>query len=72
MKPIDVDDLYVVSPGYILVIYQDDNYGGGSQTFNNSSGLTPQSYGPSNLNQANSCKLYYRTFSNEIRINNIS
>lgn len=61
----------VTFPGYKIVLYQNTNYTGTSVPYDNFSGttticstLTPNFY--------SSCKVYYRSDSNEVTIANIS
>lgn len=62
----DNDDVWVVYPGYKIVIYANDGYGGSSYTINNYSGSSPSYVESSSANNANSVKLYYLNDSNEI------
>jgi hypothetical protein len=55
----DIDNQYIVLPGFKLIVYVDGNYTGSSTTFDNTTGIKPK-YGSTNfLNQGNSCQLYY-------------
>ena len=70
LKVADVDDIYVVYPGYKLIVYFNDGYSGQSATINNYTGTTPtyidsvSLYGSNNA--INSCRLYYLNDSTEI------
>jgi hypothetical protein len=71
------DDMYIVMPGYRIVIYDSINYGGTFWEYNNINGTMPLYYGfirnatheivtnvdtlRSKVNQGSSCKLYYGT-----------
>jgi hypothetical protein len=70
LKVADVDDIYVVYPGYKLIVYFNDGYSGQSAIINNYTGTTPtyidsvSLYGSNNA--INSCRLYYLNDSTEI------
>jgi len=53
------DDLYIVMPGYRLVIYPSQNYGG-TRTLDYTNGSSaPQSIRPTPINAGRSCLLYF-------------
>jgi hypothetical protein len=70
LRSSDVDDSYVVYPGYKLIVYYNDGYSGTSGTIDNYNGTTPSYVNSSSvyggINQINSCRLYYLNDSNEI------
>jgi hypothetical protein len=70
LRSSDTDDSYIVYPGYKLIVYFNDGYGGTSGTIDNYTGTTPTYINSSNLynnvNQINSCRLFYLNDSNEI------
>ena len=55
----DIDDFYLVMPGYKIIVYVNDNYGGNSTTIDNTASSTIIILATSNVNQGSSCKLYY-------------
>ena len=58
----NVDDYFIVMPGYKLTVYTDNGYGGSSYTIDNTIGIEP-SFKKSNTgtaNTASSVKLYYK------------
>ena len=71
LKAPDLDDNYVVYPGYKLNLYYNDGYNGYAGTVDNYAGTTILRYVASiniygSQNQINSCRLYYLNDSNEI------
>ena len=76
INPEDVDDAWVLEPGYKLVVYIDVLYGGLSYTMNNYAGTTPLYKTSVELvgyaNVVSSYKLYYLLDSNEITYANMS
>jgi hypothetical protein len=70
LKSPDLDDNYIVYPGYKLNLYYNDGYNSYAGTIDNYSGTTLR-YAASisiygSQNQINSCRLYYLSDSNEI------
>lgn len=58
----NVDDYFIVMPGYKLIVYQDVNHSGSSYAIDNSNGTTPL-FKKSITNTANSVssvRLYYK------------
>jgi hypothetical protein len=55
----DIDDNYLVMPGYKIIVYVNDNYGGNSTTIDNTASSSILFQATSNVNQGSSCKLYY-------------
>lgn len=55
----DLDDNYLVMPGYKIIVYVNDNYGGNSTTIDNTASSSILFQATSNVNQGSSCKLYY-------------
>lgn len=66
----DVDDYFIVMPGYKLIVYLDVNYGGLSYTMDNTNGVAPsfkksREVAPKinevpQINAASSVRLYYK------------
>lgn len=59
----DIDDSYIVYPGYKIIVYKDGGYSGSSVTFDNTNGTVPVFYNLSGTsvgnNNGSSCRLYY-------------
>jgi hypothetical protein len=76
LKAPDLDDNYVVYPGYKLNLYYNDGYNSYAGTVDNFSGTTLRYAASINIyggaNQINSCRLYYLNDSNEITNDMIS
>ena len=70
LKAPDLDDNYVVYPGYKLNLYYNDGYNGYAGTIDNYFGTTLRYAASINIygsqNQINSCRLYYLNDSNEV------
>ena len=70
LKAPDLDDNYVVYPGYKLNLYYNDGYNSYAGTIDNYTGTTLRYVASINIygsqNQINSCRLYYLNDSNEI------
>lgn len=71
----NIDNYYIVMPGYTLIIFSNANYDGGtgSNTFYNTLSVVSYVKAPS-TNNGSSCRLYFGSKSNdtEIKINEIS
>jgi hypothetical protein len=55
----NIDDLYIVLPGYKLVIYLENNYTNVSAAMDNTTSAVIKYYTPNVANNASSCRLYY-------------
>jgi len=57
----DIDDHYIIAPGFKLTVYTNHQGGGSSSTFDNTSGTTFVKFLTKYINSGTSCKLYYGT-----------
>ncbi len=57
----DIDNYFIVMPGYRLEVYANNNYGG-TLLLNgdNTSGIVPRNYATSPTDQASSIKLFFK------------
>jgi hypothetical protein len=55
----DIDDNYLVMPGYKIIVYTNGAYEGNSTTIDNTASSSILFQATSNVNQGSSCKLYY-------------
>ena len=55
----DIDDSYIVMPGFTLFVFTDISYHGSFIILDNSYGINILNQATTNLNQGSSCKLYY-------------
>ena len=70
----DSDDTWLINPGYKVVVYQDFNYGGELQTFDNYNGeKAVLFYKNSNqYNSTSSWKVYFNNDNNEVTVDKVS
>jgi hypothetical protein len=66
----DIDDFYLIMPGYKLIVYTDGSYSNNSTTFDNTSYQNIRYLLTNYANKGSSCRLYY--YGTEIKINGIS
>lgn len=63
----DVNDYFIVMPGYKLIVYEDVNHNGSSYPIDNTTGTTPFFYRTEGaFNKASSVRLYYKDDDNEL------
>jgi hypothetical protein len=69
----DIDNSYIVMPGYLLIIYYDSGYRNQKDEINNSTGTTIIYKRETSENNASSCRLYFgENYTNEIILSGIS
>lgn len=66
----DVDDRFIVMPGYRLTVYKDSNYATNPYDVTNTTGTSSKVQYSTYVNTASSCKLYYKDI--EITVTGIS
>ena len=69
----NIDNSYIVMPGYLLIIYYDAGYRNQKDEINNTTGTTIVYKAESSTNNATSCRLYFgENYTGEIIVSGIS
>lgn len=63
-RPADVDDYFLINPGFYFAVYENDNYGGNQFILSNDSD-SPIVYPATNINRIGSIKVLYRNQSGD-------